>query len=232
MLALAAFMMAPVATARANLMTATEVAHSGGQPPSLPSPLVVPGVSPATTLLGYFDSSGTLTTDTQAWGDSIHCDPADLHRVYFQNLDGLRNDSDEMDLYVSSMSQFKVSTFCWADHGLNLSQVSIRQALQRPITSYFGTARTACSYSSLPPGPASLRSGFQPGGTFMATTGKWATRSTGKPITDPSGLGRWSGLCFLGKRGKKLAIFTAYRSPRQQPTGGYGFFYQQYALLL
>ena len=66
----------------------------------------------------------------------------------------------------------------------------------------------------------------------MATTGKWATRSTGKPITAPSGLGRWSGLCFLGKHDKKLAIRTAYRSPRQQPTGGYGFFDQQYALLL
>ena len=66
MLALSAFMMAPVATARVNLMMATEVAHSGGQAPLLISPLVVFGASPAPTLLDYFDSSGTLTTDTQA----------------------------------------------------------------------------------------------------------------------------------------------------------------------
>ena len=46
------------------------------------------------------------------------------------------------------------------------------------------------------------------------------------------GLGRWSGLCFHGKRGKKLAIVTAYRSPCQQSTGGYGFYDQQFALLL
>ncbi len=66
----------------------------------------------------------------------------------------------------------------------------------------------------------------------MASKGRWATRSTGKPRVDPSGLGRWSSLCYLGKRGKRLAILTAYCSPRQQPTGGFGFYDQQYSILL
>ena len=66
----------------------------------------------------------------------------------------------------------------------------------------------------------------------MATTAKWATRSSGEPLVDPSGLGRWSGLCYVGKRGKRLAIITAYRSPRGQPKGGFGFDDQPYALLL
>ena len=66
----------------------------------------------------------------------------------------------------------------------------------------------------------------------MASTGKWATRSVGKPLVDPSGLGRWSGLEYIGKRGRRLAILTAYRSPRQQPTGGFGFYDQQYSMLL
>ena len=133
---------------------------------------------------------------------------------------------------VSSMAQFKTGTFCWADHGLNLAQTPIQQKLKTPILAHFGAARSACSYSILPPGPTALRTGYQPGGTFTATTGKWVTRSTGKPIVDPSGLGRWSGLSFLGKRGKRLAIITAHRSPRQQPTEGYGFFDQQYSLLV
>ena len=66
----------------------------------------------------------------------------------------------------------------------------------------------------------------------MATTAKWATRSSGVPLVDPSGMGRWSGLCYVGKRGKRLAVLTAYRSPRGQPQGGFGFYDQQYALLL
>ncbi len=37
---------------------------------------------------------------------------------------------------------------------------------------------------------------------------------------------------FSWKKGKRLAILTAYRSPRQQPTGGFGFYDQQYSLLL
>jgi hypothetical protein len=66
----------------------------------------------------------------------------------------------------------------------------------------------------------------------MATTGKWTTRSTGKATEDPSGLGRWSGLTYLGKQNKRLTVLTAYRSPRQQPSAGFGFYDQQYALLL
>ena len=137
-----------------------------------------------------------------------------------------------MDLYVSSMAQFQIGTFCWADHILNVSQVPVKQAIQHPMLAHFGMARSSFSNSLLPPGPSALRSGYQPGGTLTATTGKWVTRSTGKPIVDPSGLGRWSGLSFLGKRGRRFAVITAYRSPRQQTTGGYGLFDQQHSLLL
>jgi hypothetical protein len=75
-------------------------------------------------------------------------------------------------------------------------------------------------------------SAYKPGGTLTATTDKWTSRSTGKPLVDPSGLGRWSGISFLGKQGKRLSIITAYRSPHQQLQSGFGFYDQQYALLL
>ena len=184
------------------------------------------------SLLDYFDLPFDLFPDTQAWGDSINEDPQDLHRIYFQNIDGIRNDADEMDLYVSSMAQFEIGTFCWVDHSLNMSQVTVQQALQRPLLAHFGIARSSRSNSILPPGLSALRSGYQPGGTFTATTGKWVTQSKGKPIIDPSGLGCWSGLRFLGKRGRRFTVLTAYRSPCQQTTGGYGFFDQQHSLLL
>ena len=172
--------------------------------------------------------------DDSFWGASIHTDPGELHRIYFQNIDGLRNDVDEIALYVSSMAQLKIGTFCWADPGLDFSQPTVRQSLQRPIRNHFCSARSAFSSCKLPADDyaTSGSSGYQPGGTFMATTGRWSTRSTGTPLIDCSGLGRWSGLCYLGKRGKRLAIITAYRSPRQQPTGGFGFFDQQHSLLL
>jgi hypothetical protein len=199
---------------------------------SVHDPLVPPKPS-ATSIFNYFPVASSDSTEDDYWGDTIHTDPGDLHRIYFQNIDVLLNDADEIALYVSSMAQLKVGTFCWADPGLDFSKTPIRQILQQhPISNHFTSARSAYSSSTLPDTALSGSSGYQPGGTFMSTTGRWATRSTGKPLVDPSGLGRWSGLCFLGKRGKRLAILTAYRSPRQQPTGGCGFYDQQHALLL
>ena len=171
--------------------------------------------------------------DSLPWGDSIHDAPGDFHRIYFQNIDGVRNDADEIDLYVSCMSQFQIGTFCWADPGLDFSQFHIRQKVQHPLRSYFTAAKSAFSSSRLPTADSSSTSGgYQPGGTFMATTNQWATRSIGTPLVDPKGLGCWSGISYLGKQGKRLAILTAYRSPRQQSKGGFGFFDQQNALLL
>ncbi|KAI2495356.1 hypothetical protein MHU86_19158 [Fragilaria crotonensis] len=188
------------------------------------------------TLLDFFPSvSGTADapeTDS-SWGDSIVAHPEDNHRVYFQNVDGLRHDADEIDLYVSSMAHFHVGTFCWADPGLDFSDMSVRRSLHQPLRSHFTTARSAFSSSTLPPVKRDSRrnsSSYQPGGTFMATTGKWASRSTGKIIVDPTGLGRWSGLTFLGKRGKRLTVITAYRSPRQQPSAGFGFYDQHHLM--
>jgi hypothetical protein len=102
------------------------------------------------------------------------------------------------------MAQLKTGTFCWADPGLDFSKPMVRQSLQRPINNHFCSARSAFSSSTLPEDGAlygsSNATGYQPGGTFMTTTDRWATRSTGKPLVDPTGLGRWSGLCFLGKK--------------------------------
>jgi hypothetical protein len=201
-------------------------------------PSVLGSISPSLpTILDHFlpSDDGSPVDCSAAWGDSIHQDPGEYHRIYFQNIDGVRNDADELDLYVSSMAQFQVGTFCWADPSLDFSQLPVRQAIQRPLTAHFGIPRSAHSASILPSSAgitSSKTSGYQHGGTFMATTAKWATHSTGKPLSDPSGMGRWSGLCYLGKRGKRMAIITAYRSPRQQPSGGFGFYDQQYSLLL
>ena len=163
-------------------------------------------MSAPTTIIDYFDiPKETLT----AWGDSVYDDPGELHRVYYHNIDGLKNQNDVMGLYISSMAQFYTSTFFWADIGLNLNQIPVRQALNRKLVAHFGLARSASSQmhtAAVPAGSAEFTSAYQPGGTFTASTGKWATRCTGKPIIDSSGLGCWSGLTFLGKRGKSLQL--------------------------
>ena len=53
------------------------------------------------SLTEYFISSNSNLfekDDSLPWGDSIHDDPGDFHRIYFQNIDGVRNDANEIDL--------------------------------------------------------------------------------------------------------------------------------------
>ena len=63
------------------------------------SPILAAAVTtPATTLhtlLDHFDeTTAASTVDRREWGNSIHDDPGDLHRVYYQNVDGISNTDD------------------------------------------------------------------------------------------------------------------------------------------
>ena len=94
--------------------------------------------------------AGASDSDQDEWGDSVHSDPGDLHRVYFQNVDGVCNSADDIDLYISSMAHIQAGTFCWADPGLDFSQPTSRQNIKKTLRSHFRSTRTAFSSSDLP----------------------------------------------------------------------------------
>ena len=103
-----------VATTFGNTAGATSTGAPVLQGSSVLPTILPRATATSSTILEYFDSSESDASlgELKAWGGSILDNPDELHRVYFQNLDGLRNDPDEMDLYVSSMAQFNVGTFC------------------------------------------------------------------------------------------------------------------------
>jgi hypothetical protein len=127
------------------------------------------------------------------------------------------------------MLQYQVGTFCWADPSIDFLQAAATSKLKTQTLAHFKTACTAFSCSTI---PNEGKSQNKPGGTLTTTTGKWTTRCVGCPIIGTSGMGRWSGLSYLGKNGRHLSILTAYRSPCQQAKGGFGFYDQQYVLLI
>jgi hypothetical protein len=100
---------------------------------------------------------------------------------------------------ISSMAQLNIGTFCWADPGLDFSQFPIQQKIKSPLQSYFSAAKSAFSSIVLPRDSTATSSGYQPGGTLMVTTNQWASRSIGTQLLDPTGMGRCSGLSYLGK---------------------------------
>jgi hypothetical protein len=93
------------------------------------------------------------------------------------------------------------------DPSLSFIEPATKSKIQSQTLAHFKTARTAFSSSIIHNEGNSL---YKPGGTLTATTGKWTMRSIGQPITDDSGMGRWSGHSFLGKNGRQLCILTAY----------------------
>ena len=124
------------------------------------------------------------------------------------------------------MHQFNVGMFCWADPSLDFQQPQCQSKARKPVQQHYQMARMAFSSSKV---PCERDSFYKPGSTLTTMTDKWISRSTGKLLLDPSGLGRWSGISC---QGKWLSIVTAYRSPCQQRKDGFGFYDQQYALLL
>lgn len=52
---------------------------------------------------------------------------------------------------------------------------------------------------------------YQAGGNVTVSTGKATSCSESVLLSDPTGLGRWSGLTFHGKQNTKVSIITAYR---------------------
>jgi hypothetical protein len=191
-------------SALATAAIAAVAGHSFRTDPTCPTKLYPPPTSIQPTLLDFFE------TPTFCWGDDIHNDPANLHRVYFQNVDGIRSDADEIDLYVETMHHFNVGTICWADPSLDFQQPHCQSKVRKPVQQHFQSARMAFSSSTV---SCDRDSAYKPGDTLTATTDKWTSRSTGKPLVDPSGLKRWSSISFPGKQGKCLSIITTYRSP-------------------
>jgi hypothetical protein len=134
--------------------------------PAIP-PSVVPQTS-STTIPQHFAPVADISYSAQdEWGDSVQSDPGNLHRIYFQNIDGVRNNANDIDLSISSMAHTQTGTFCWADLGLNFSQPEICQNIQKPLHTHFRSARTAFSSSALPVESRSS-SGYQPGELLLS----------------------------------------------------------------
>eukprot|EP00978_Attheya_sp_CCMP212_P041152 scaffold232309_cov46-Attheya_sp.AAC.1 len=71
----------------------------------------------------------------------------------------------------------------------------------------------------------------QPGGTYMATTGKFVGRVS-QTDTDTYGLGWWSYTCLSGRNNKKLYIVTAYRVLQDSNSSGDSTAHKQHVRLL
>ena len=148
------------------------------------------------------------------YGDPIIQKHKGSTRLFFQNSKGLTHTTtgEDYGYYMSCLSAFQVDIFGIAETNTCWSHPHLMSDFRQHARKYYTQNRLAFSSPSPDIDPCGLRETYQAGGSITASTGRTASFSTGDPLLDPSGLGRWSGLTFQGKDQTRVSIITAYRT--------------------
>ena len=161
-----------------------------------------------------------------SFGDSIYKWTPSWLRIFFQNAYGLT--------YSTGGEDYKYYMKCLKDLNVNVAGIcETNRAWQHPhLRAGFSQAvrcehnnlgKTAFGYPTHEIDPIPSTENTCAGGSVTSVFSEWVTRVHGDDISDPSGLGRWSGITLRGKDKAKLSIITAYRvcagSIRTAPIG-------------
>jgi hypothetical protein len=105
------------------------------------NPLSSPDLpAPQSSLPDFFDLNDLDDFVTQEYGDPITTPVhEDIHRLYYQNLDSLSSDQEEMDYVLQIMKRFQVDTASFADPSLNWKnkEVLSKYTPNKPSASLF-----------------------------------------------------------------------------------------------
>ena len=150
----------------------------------------------------------------QPYGDPIIQKHPESIRLFFQNSKGLTytNTGEDYGYYMSCLVAYQVNIFgiaetntCWSHHHLMAEfKHHARKHFRQNCIAFGSPSRTV--------DPCTERETFQSGGSVTVASGRTSSCSEGDTLSDPTGLGRWSGLTFEGKGDTKVSIITAYRS--------------------
>jgi hypothetical protein len=113
---------------------------------------------------------------------------------------------------MAGMAAYQVDIFGLAETNTCWSHNHLRTDFQQLSRKHFRQNRISFGSPSQEIDKCPERSFYQAGGSITMATGKTASFSSGEVLTDPSGLGRWSGMTFAGKASTMLSILTAYRA--------------------
>lgn len=147
--------------------------------------------------------------DNIAYGDSIHTKQPNTIRLYFQNIRGAKNNNkwDDWTKSAQYLNKNEIDIISYTETNIKWTdalKVEARNHLKLKTKSYYNHSIISTSNSNDPYG-----SYFQPGGTCTIVTNNLTGRVI-KDISDPSGLGRWSGFKIKRDKTHHLNIITAY----------------------
>jgi hypothetical protein len=159
-------------------------------------------------------------------------------RILFQNVKGLTYSStkDDYRYYMACLHGLDVDIAGLTETNTCWSHAHLRSDLQQFVRSYYMQSKIAYGSPSDEVDTCPANESYQSGGNLTIATGALASRSNGKPVIDPTGLGRWSGMTLDLSQDRRLSLITAYSvctgSPNTASLGSsylreYEFFRQQ-----
>lgn len=99
----------------------------------------------------------------------------------------------------------------------------LRDDFNNVVRRFHRQNKTAFGSPSIAVDPIPTSESYQAGGSITLVVGSLVSRVHGANLSDPTGLGRWSGITLSGSETQKLSVITAYRvcsgSIRSVPLG-------------
>ena len=157
-----------------------------------------------------------------SYGDSPYVKDAHVTRLFFQNVKGLTHSSSGEDYkyYLSSLHDLSVDIAGLAETNSAWYHPHLKSDFKQCVQRQFGNHRVSFGHPSPEVDPPHFRETFQAGGSATIATGDLVPYLHGSSITDPSGLGRWSGFTIRGANSQYLSIITAYRTCARSTNSG------------
>ena len=151
--------------------------------------------------------------------------PSGIFRVYSQNVNGIRLDTNGGEL--CAIADFLNGSQCdavgFSEINLDVSKYRVRRILSDTFNRAFDSSRLSTSTSEIP-----FESFYKPGGTLTALFNHHITRYHSQ-FSDP--LGRWSSLAITGKHSRIIYFITVYQVVDNATTGPFTVYQQQLSSL-
>jgi hypothetical protein len=134
-------------------------------------------------------------------------------RIFFQNVKGLTYSytGEDYDYYMMSTQAIGADIIGMAETNTAWQHHHLRSLFNSRAIKHFGATKISYGYPDDQIDLVPERETFQSGGSVTMTTRHLVPMVHGDNITDPTGLGRWSGHTLRGTSNTFLSIITAYR---------------------
>ena len=150
---------------------------------------------------------------SKPYGDTVLQKSPGTTRIFFQNVKGLTHTSSQDDYryYMSCLQGLDIDIAGLSETNACWAHAHLRSDFHSAVRRHYPQSKISYGSPSVQVDPCPTSESYQAGGNLTLVTGSLVSRSHGRQLADPTGLGRWSGITLELPQSSKLSLITAYR---------------------